>query len=307
MIYTSTSFVYRGKKILLLLLIMITISKTHWSQKNEVGLLLGGANYFGDIGFKISKTRPAFGIFFKKHNQKKISFLFYLKNLTITADDSDTPEGPRRWRNLRFKNNLTEISSSIQYNLIQKNDVRNKGKYNLKARINLHFGTSFFYHNPKGSIYGSSSWINLAPLETENIKYSLFGIGILNGASINFNYNNFNFGIQIDYTKTFTDYLDDISTVFMYPASQSEQTQIYANQSSLGDIPSEKEIYFQAGNIRGNPENKDGYMNIGVRISRDLYIKNAYHSNKKLYRKNSKKYSQKQFKAPKARILRASF
>ena len=33
---------------------MITISKTHWSQKNEVGLLLGGANYFGDIGFKIA-------------------------------------------------------------------------------------------------------------------------------------------------------------------------------------------------------------------------------------------------------------
>ena len=286
---------------------MITISKTHWSQKNEIGILLGGANYFGDIGFNISKTRPAFGLFFKKQSQKKISFLFYLKNFTITADDTDTPEGPRRWRNLRFKNNLTEISNSIQYNLVQKNDVGNKGKNNLKARINLHFGTSFFYHNPKGSIYGSSSWINLAPLETENIKYSLFGIGILNGASIIFNYNNFNFGIQLDYIKTFTDYLDDISTVFMDPASQSEQTQIYANQSSLGDIPSDKEIYFQAGNIRGNPENKDGYMNIGVRISRDLYIKNAYHSNKKPYRKNSKKYSHKQFKVPKARILRARF
>ena len=50
---------------------MITISKTHWSQKNEIGILLGGANYFGDIGFNISKTRPAFGLFFKKHNKKK--------------------------------------------------------------------------------------------------------------------------------------------------------------------------------------------------------------------------------------------
>tara|TARA_B110001452_G_scaffold168878_1_gene141149 strand:+ start:283 stop:453 length:171 start_codon:yes stop_codon:yes gene_type:complete len=56
----------------------------------------------------------------------------------------------------------------------------------------------------------------------------------------------------------------------MDPASQSEQTENYANQSSLGDIPSDKEIYFQAGNIRGNPENRDSYINIGIRVSRDL-------------------------------------
>lgn len=307
MICISTNWLYKGRKIAFLIIISVLLSSPLQSQKNEIGLLVGGANYLGDISFHLSKTRPAFGIFFKNHYQNKFSYLFYLKNLSIHADDSDTPDGPRKWRNLRLKNNITELSSSIQYNILQINDLGNKGKYNYKALLNIHIGTTFFYHNPKGSIYGSNNWVFLQPLQTENIKYSLFGIGILYGFSINVNYKNINFGIQFDYVKTFTDYLDDISTVFMEPASQSEQTQNYANQTHLGNIRPDNLIYFQAGNIRGNPKNKDGYFNFGIRVSKNLYTKNSYYSNRKPYRKVSRKYSSKQFKMPKARIVRAKF
>ena len=47
---------------------------------------------------KVLLTRPT---------EDAISTSNYLKNLSIQADDSDTPDGPRKWRNLRLKNNIT--------------------------------------------------------------------------------------------------------------------------------------------------------------------------------------------------------
>ena len=71
MICINTSFVYKGKKILLLLLIMITISKTHWSQKNEIGILLGGANYFGILDLIFPKQDQHLDYFLKNITKKK--------------------------------------------------------------------------------------------------------------------------------------------------------------------------------------------------------------------------------------------
>ena len=90
--------------------------------------------------------------------------------MQITEDLFDVYFEDDLW-NLRLKNNITELSSSIQYNILQINDLGNKGKYNYKALLNIHLGTTFFYHNPKGSIYGSNNWVFLQPLQTENIKY----------------------------------------------------------------------------------------------------------------------------------------
>ena len=67
MICISTNWVYKGRRIASLVLRNVILSSPLRSQKNEIGLLVGGANYLGDISFHLSKTRPAFGIFFKKH------------------------------------------------------------------------------------------------------------------------------------------------------------------------------------------------------------------------------------------------
>lgn len=79
MICISTNWLYKGRKIAFLIIISVLLSSPLQSQKNEIGLLVGGANYLGDISFHLSKTRPAFGIFFKNHYQNKFSYLFYLK------------------------------------------------------------------------------------------------------------------------------------------------------------------------------------------------------------------------------------
>ena len=46
---------------------------------------------------------------------------------------------------------------------------------------------------------------------------------------------------------------------------------------------------------------------IGLLVGKNLYVKNSYQSNRKPYKKISRRYSSKQFKIPKARIVRAKF
>ena len=174
----------------------------------------------------------------------------------IQGDDALSSNQGRNIRNLRFKNKILELSARAEYYIFEANDIGGRGRYWLDLKTFSHFGISGFNHNPKGSFDGSS-WTPLQPLQTEGVNYSKWQIGIPVGVGLYFTYKNkHRIGWDFTWTITFTDYLDDISTVFYQGPLEGN----IGNQSGLTNADEQLLGSFDVGQKRGNPTNSDTYM-----------------------------------------------
>ena len=243
---------------------------------NEIGLNIGGANYLGDIGgkeqtarrflwdMKLDKTRPMSGLYFRH----KFNNLFALNASAnygrIVGDDRDSENIARNTRNLRFRNNIKELNLSGELNILELADVGGRGAYQTSMNVFVHSGLSIFHHNPKGKIDGTSEWYLLQPLKTEGVEYSNWGIGIPAGLGVNFTYRRHHrFGWKMTWTKTFTDYLDDISGYYINEDEfDSNLAAAIANQSQLSDQSDDQAILnsFAPGEKRGDEQYNDAYL-----------------------------------------------
>ena len=87
------------------------------SQTYEVGAILGGANFIGDVGETtyLSPNTMAFGILGKWNRSSRHAFRFSVISAQIKGDDLDSHETRRNERGYRFENNITEFSAGIEY------------------------------------------------------------------------------------------------------------------------------------------------------------------------------------------------
>jgi hypothetical protein len=74
-------------------------------------------------------------------------------------------------------------------------------------------------------------------------------------------------GAEIAYVKTFSDYMDDVSTVYADPASFSTEAAAYFSNPAVGSP------YFAPGNQRGDSKQKDAYYHLNLIITRNLTFK----------------------------------
>jgi hypothetical protein len=92
----------------------------------------------------------------------------------------------------------------------------------------------------------------------------------------------FNVSIEAGWRKTFTDYLDDVSTVYVDKSSSSAIAQQLADRSENGR---------PIGSIRGNPDKDDGYILYTVKLEYYLpYTILQGNSQRKLYNRKRKSY-----------------
>ena len=298
-------------------LFTLTITISHGQFNNDLGFCFGPSNYLGEIGgighrpsrgfisdLKLKQTALSGGWFIRNKISSRLAVNTGVYFVRISGDDAYTESGPRFWRNLRFRNNILEVSPKFEMIFCDIPDFGRTGKYATSLKLYAHLGLTGFFHNPKGSLDGLN-WVNLRGLRTEGVNYNRLGIGIPMGGGLIFTHNRyFRFGLVLNYTKTFTDYLDDVSTVYASHKTGS-QSALYANQSQ-GVAPDDQMGNFTTGTIRGNPDDKDSYMNLCFTYSK--YItpnSNSY------YRGGSfnkyKRFNSKSFKKPKHRVTRAKF
>jgi hypothetical protein len=136
-------------------------------------------------------------------------------------------------------------------------------------------GLGVFHFNPKANLNGK--WHALQPLSTEGQGmeeypdrkiYKRVQLNIPVGAGFKYYLNpGFYVGAEAMYRKTFTDYLDDVSTTYINPELfdkyfTAEQAEV-ARQLSYRSLTRPE---YQAGGIRGSAKNKDGYFTIGLRL-----------------------------------------
>lgn len=258
---------------------------------------LGGADQIGTQGlrdFDFAAVRPAITL---GHRYLLLEDLALATQLTlgyVSGNDQHTAEPFRNNRNIHFRSPIIELSPQLQYYFVnftqqgarhrRATGARTRGTFDFNAYVFA--GVAGFYFNPQAYFEAASyngtiapedlpadGWYNLRPLRTEGQgffptrkKYSPVSVSIPFGLGTMVQINrNMAIGLEFGYRKTFTDYIDDVSTTYVDPAIFSE---MFTNpqQIALAEFfanPSQHNLGKQVtapGQQRGNPYSTDTYM-----------------------------------------------
>lgn len=264
-------------------------SRTKKESSVEFGPYLGAINYSGDLTNGLvpamNETNLAAGLAIKFNLNTMWTFKTTALYGRLTGSDVNFDNDAfRRRRNLSFRSNMIEVSGQFEFNFrgfIQSSNMFSASPY-------VFVGASFFRHNPQAffeydpAIHPAElerfdeEWINLQPLATEGQeatklndrkRYNLaqisipFGVGYKMALS-----EKWGWAVEFGLRKTFTDYLDDVSTDYVddqIVGGQSTSLAV-ALKDRAPEVGLEK---FAPGEARGNPNSDDWYMIAGVTLT----------------------------------------
>jgi len=262
--------------------------------KWEYGGHIFASNYLGEMGgkektrrdfiadIKLGQTRYDFGAYARRKFNQDFSVKAQLAYIRIQGADALSTNPGRVGRNLSFFNNLIELGAHGEYYFYQNNDMsRGSGLGRKKKRIDfksyIFGGLAGFYNNPKTMYQGSK--VKLRPLQTEGKKYKAVQLAIPIGAGFVYTINRqLKIGFEFDLRKTFTDYVDDVSTVYVAGAPA-----VANRRDEVTDPYLPHPDNYAAGQKRGDPKHKDFYMTTGVTVGYALKGKNSFYKAKYQY------------------------
>jgi hypothetical protein len=279
------------------LLLTVLICHSSFGQVSEspsymdAGITVGPSNFLGDLGGNmgrgttflkdnnIPKTKLTVGGYFTYHPNELFAIRFAANFGSLEGDDAIIkPKGgleeARLIRNSNFRSRFSEALLLIEFCPLIFLEADPSDTYH-KFRPYVMAGVGAFKYNPEGFDPVSNQWVLLRPLRTEGQgfaeypdrkEYKLTQMNIPMGAGVKYYVNDWmDISFEIIHRKTFTDYMDDVSTNYIdpalfynyMPAAQAQLAERMANKSSGR---------FQAGDKRGTPSNNDAYYSAGFKI-----------------------------------------
>ncbi len=239
-------------------------------QGFEIGGWLGASHYFGDLNTSFDLMHPglAGGAIVRYNFNNRLSTKISANYGFLHADDADSKNAFERRRNINFRTHLGDLSAQMEFNFFP---------YIHGSRENyfspyLFAGFSIFTYSPF-AIYNDEKTPPLRDLGTEGQfigeEYSTFQRAINFGGGVKFDVTaEWSINIELSIRKLFTDYLDDVSTV--YP----DLGEVRGNRGALADIaalasdPSllddEGNKFGMVGRQRGDDTNNDAYTFFSV-------------------------------------------
>ena len=212
-----------------------------WKKiRKELFVNIGISQFLGDLGglnktgtnyspadLEFSLTRPALSIGYRYKILKNLNWNNSFNYLVVAGDDALTQDIYRHNRNLNFKSNIFEVATRIELSYLSS---KKGNRYGIKRTMGRRhkgrtwefmgfIGVAGFYYNPKGRS-SSGNYVALKPLHTEGQglaggpkQYSNYSISIPMGIAYRLIIQKkYSIGLEINYRKTFTDYIDDVST-----------------------------------------------------------------------------------------------
>lgn len=239
----------------------------------ELGGFLGISNYLGELQqttFERNENNVAIGLFTRWNVTKNYSLKFNFYKGEISGRDANYYEIESiRERNLSFRSHIFEFGLTNEVTFISFGERERR----IAAPF-LFFGISTFHFNPQTVYQGR--WIDLQPLGTEgqNLpdsrkgRYSLWQIAIPFGIGFNINIGEkMNIGFEVGLRKTFTDYLDDISSKYPDLDALEAYDPMAAQLSFRTPEVADYNPTNPKGDMRGSPAQKDLYFFGGVTFS----------------------------------------
>jgi hypothetical protein len=273
----------------------------------EAGITVGPSNFLGDLGGRFGKgttflkdnnmqmTKLTFGGYLAYHPNEWLGVRLAVNVGRLEGDDAIIKgkgglEEARKIRNSNFKSKLLEgfvaleIYPTVLFEFDQADVFGKLRPYGL-------IGVGAFNFNPQGYDKVSQRWVDLKPLSTEGQgfgeypdrkEYKLTQLNIPMGIGVSyFLSEKVSLSLEVVHRKTFTDYIDDVSTNYIDPAlfynymalPQAQLAERMANKSQpfLGNVNG-----FGTGDKRGTPENNDAYYSFGFKLGIRLGNDNRY-------------------------------
>ncbi len=254
-------------RLLLALSIILSITCTQAdAQKGyEVGGWLGVAHYFGDLNttFKVNRPGIAGGIVGRYNFNTRISVKVSANYGRVSAYDSDSKNQFELTRNLSFRSNIIEGAGQIEFNFLPYIH----GSRDDFFTPYLFGGLGFFYFNPQAKLDGE--WIPLQPLGTEGQpiggEYNKGQMSLVYGAGFKMDLSYaWSLNFELSARALFTDYLDDVSTV--YPNSVELQALRGDVAAMLSDRSLEvsSEAIGEQGRQRGTSTTNDAFAFLSI-------------------------------------------
>lgn len=306
------------RMLLILSAIILLNTETTKAQLSrlEYGLTYGPSNFLGDLGGNAGKgaaflkdLTPSLTHFMTGFNVAYRPFEFINFRISTNigkVEGADSLikgvggyEEARKARNQHFKSNIQEafFAAEIYPTTLFEYDPEDVMH---KIRPYALLGVGVFHFNPQAQYVspdGSKTWVDLKPLRTEGQgmpqypdrkEYKLTQLNIPYGVGVKY-FLNYNVALSFEIVnrKTFTDYIDDVSTTYIsnedfhtYFGEGTEQANMaiqMANKTAFANGGNYRPGY-GIGSKRGTPTNNDAYfasiMKISIRLGRNEQYQN---------------------------------
>lgn len=291
------------KKLILVILSLLFVihvdaqySKRWKRYRYEFVAGVAATNFLGELGgadgqgtdflkdFEFSMTRPAFNIGMRYKIFEKLSTKVGLSYALLRGDDKSTNEKIRNNRNLNFYSHLLEFAGQFEYSIIREKIGH---RYNLRRvrglkgfKLNTYFfaGIAGFYFNPYGKHPVTDEWVALQPLGTEGQglvgsreKYSRFQVAIPFGIGFKYGVNReLSIGIEFGARKTFTDYIDDVSSTYYDNDLLRASNPLAADMADPSSDDVKNSGQTAVNQQRGDAKDYDSYMFLLITLNYKL-------------------------------------
>ncbi len=191
---------------------------------------IGGAWYYGDLApikdflqSTIHNTYWNVSVGVNRQISRRFEIGAGLMWARLGADDIHSSKLENYARNLHFRNDVNEASLQLRY--LPFTNASSQFKRNL-IQPYIGAGIGYYIHNPKAKIPVDmgDQWVALQPLGTEGqntgnevyaTPYALNGISIPISIGIRMKYKrNIDIAFELGYRVLFTDYIDDVSSIY---------------------------------------------------------------------------------------------
>lgn len=263
------------KSITLLLALIPLLAHSQTLRKDvEIGVMLGAMNYIGDLNSQSAAGKMNMAgsaiLRYDFHSRWAVQFGFSYGNI-----EGGNPDAIEK-RNLSFRSQIIEGSLTVQFNFVPYQN----GAYAQRFTPYMFAGIGVFGFNPKTQYNGN--WYELQPLCTEGQglaqypdrkPYSLIQLSIPFGLGFKCRIGKyFTVGAEYGFRKTWTDYLDDVSTTYVDGELLTANTEAMA--AILSDRSGEVELNhaYAPGTQRGDDSLNDWYAFFGLSLTVKLSV-----------------------------------
>lgn len=253
--------VMSSRLLLVLVLLVMSVGVVN-AQYVSVGVTGGSSFYFGDLNkselYQINKQ--SYGVFLRQNLTPRHTFKYAFNYAQVAGSDALSSDPYQRARNLSFYSNVYEFSVHYEFNYFKFDPLANN-----EFISNYFFvGLGAFYMNPKAQLAGSEYILRTLRTEAQAKPYSRIQMVLPFGAGVRMRlHNRLLLTVEVGFRKTFTDYLDDVSTY--YP--QQNQLSILSSELSNRTLPDSPYVTGEVwGKQRGDSYTKDWYVisNVGL-------------------------------------------
>ncbi len=266
------------------------------AQHFEAGGLLGASNYQGDLSnnssaLYLKETRFAAGLFGAYNLNDWLNIKLSFHYASISGKDANSNNEAVRRRNLSFRSPIYELGLTLELN------IPGFDPYNLNKPFSAYLFAGIGHTWFKPQAYYNGNWVNLQPLGTEGQglpgypnPYRLSTLVIPMGLGLKYALTDkFSIGFEAGARRAFTDYLDDVSGIYVNPAELAAGNSALsaALSNRTGEYLGTEQVALPTGTVRGDQSPADWYFIAGIRASWH-FLDNGLMGSRKRLRRNKR-------------------